>query len=177
MEDKKLPENTRVIFEDEMRIGLCPRMFREWWLPDMRHHVEATVLDQKKWTLFGGVDIGSGELTLLAKERGRTLEFKEFCDKLSERYKNETIYLVLDNSRIHLSREFNEYLVNHPNLIMIYLPTYSFYLNVIELLWLYARKAVYYNNQFHKIEWLVEEVLKFLNSLTPERVLKAVGIK
>jgi transposase len=158
-----------------MKIGLFPRMFREYSLPGMRHSVEVTCAQQKKWTLFGGVDLATGETTLLTAPYGRTLEFTQFCDQLLAQYPEDTLHVIVDNSAVHNSREFNEYLKKNPRLNMVYLPTYSFYLNNIELLWLYARKTVCYNNQFQRLEWLVEEIMAFLNSLTKERILKAIG--
>ena len=167
----------KVFFADEMKIKLCPRMFKECSIPGMRHHVEATCLDDNEKTLFGAVDIKTGELVTSVFDRCRTWEFIQFLDKLLTRYPQKTIYMVCDNYIIHKSREFQRYHASHPRLRMVYQPTYSFYLNCIELLWLYVRKAVCYNNFFAKVGWLTEEILKFLNSLTPARILQAIGIK
>jgi len=152
-------------------------MFKECSIPGMRHHVEATCLDDNEKTLFGAVDIKTGELVTAVFDRCRTWEFIQFLDKLLTRYPQKTIYMVCDNYVIHKSREFQRYHASHPRLRMVYQPTYSFYLNCIELLWLYVRKAVCYNNFFAKVGWLTEEILKFLNSLTPARILQAIGIK
>jgi putative transposase len=159
-----------------MKIGLFPGMFKEWSVPGMRHEVEVVCALEGKKSLFGSVDISTGELTLLVKDRCRTTDFIEHCEQLLEKYPNDIIYKICDNSIIHRSKEFKNYLKTRDRLRMVYLPTYAFYLNVIELLWLYVRKAVCYNNQFHRLEWLVEEVLNFLNKLSHERVLKAIGI-
>ena len=176
METGTLEKGKRVIFEDEMKIGLLPRMFREWSVPGMRHEVEASCALEGKKSLFGSVDISTGELTLLLKDRCRTIEFIDHCQQLLNKYPNDLIYLICDNSIIHCSKMFNEYIKNQERLEIVYLPTYAFYLNVIELLWLFVRKAVCYNKQFRKLKWLAEEVINFLNNLSPERVLKAVGI-
>lgn len=166
-----------VLFLDEMKIKLCPRMFPEWSIPDMRHHVEATVLNEKYLTLFGAVNIANGDLTKAIFERSRSLEFVLFLDKIQEKYPNHKIHIVMDNFSIHKSRETRQYLEMNPNIKPVFQPTYSFYLNCIELLWLYVRKAVCYNNFFGKVEWLAEEITTFLDSLSPARVLQAVGIK
>lgn len=177
METQTLEENCRVIYADEMKMGLFPRMFREWSIPGMRHEVDVVCADEGKRTLFGGVDISTGELTLVAREKGRSIDFIEFCDAILTKYPNDTIYMPVDNYIIHRSKEFQKYYAMQPRLNLVFLPSYSFYLNVIELLWLYVRKKVCYNNQFRKLDWLVEEILRFLNNLEPQRVLKAVGIK
>lgn len=158
-----------------MKIGLLARMFPEHSLPKMRHIVEAACSKHKPWTLFGGVDLGSGQTTLLATQRGRTVEFIAFCNRLLAEYPNDTLDVIADNSSVHTSKEFKDYQATQPRLHMVYLPTYSFYLNNIELLWLYTRKAVCYNNYFAKVEWLVEEVITFITSLTNDRIKKAIG--
>jgi transposase len=176
VETGTLKEGERVFFEDEMKIGLYPRMFREWSIPGMRHEVEAVCALEGKKNLFGSVDISTGELTLLVKDRCRTIDFIEHCEQLLKKYPLDKLYLVCDNSIIHCSKKFKEYAKEQERLEIVYLPTYAFYLNVIELLWLFVRKAVCYNNQFCRLKWLVEEVLNFLNKLSPKRVLKAIGI-
>jgi len=166
-----------VLFLDEMKIKLCPRMFPEWSIPGMRHHVEATVLKEKYLTLFGAVNIADGDLTKAIYNRSRSREFIFFLEEILKKYPNHTIHIVMDNYSIHNSKETQQYLAMQPNIKPVYQPTYSFYLNCIELLWLYVRKSVCYNNYFAKLKWLAEEIVNFLDSLTPQRILQAVGVK
>lgn len=167
----------KVFFLDEMKVKLCPKMFPEWSLPGKRHHVEATVENQGYKSLFGAVDIATGELTKAIFDRSRSQEFIFFLEEILKKYPNRTIHIVMDNYSIHNSRETRQYLATQPSIKCVFQPTYSFYLNCIELLWLYVRKTICYNNYFAKLEWLAEEIINFLDSLSPQRILQAVGIK
>ena len=109
-------------------------------------------------------------------EKGRTWEFIQFVDMLLTKYPDKKIRLVLDNYIIHRSWEFQRYHATQPRLQLVFLPTYSFYLNCIELLWLYVRKAVCYNNYFARLLWLTEEILSFLTSLKQEKILQVIGM-
>ena len=166
-----------VLFLDEMKIKLCPKMFREWSIPGQRHHVEATVENQGYKNLFGAVNIATGELIKVVFDRSRSQEFISFLKEILKKYPNRTIHIVMDNYSIHNSKETRQYLATQPGIKCVFQPTYSFYLNCIELLWLYVRKAICYNNYFAKLEWLTEEIINFLDSLTPQRILQAVGVK
>lgn len=112
-----------VLFCDAMRIKVCPRMFPEWPLPGMRHQVEATCLEEGSRTLYGAVNIATGELTYKIFKRGRSIEFIQLMDTILTDNPNKTVKVVVDNHIVHRSRETRRYLAHHPNLHLVFIPT------------------------------------------------------
>lgn len=61
---------------------------------------------------------------------------------LQERNPDKTIHNICDNAPYYHSKEIKQYLIDNPNVRIIYLPAYSPNLNLIERLWKFLRKQV-----------------------------------
>jgi putative transposase len=64
-------------------------------------------------------------------------------------------------------------------LVLLYLPTYSPWLNPIEMLWRHYRREVTHCELFESITALVKATLEFFKRYNemPERVLSIIGAK
>lgn len=87
--------------------------------------------------------------------------FDEFSNKL----KKPTI-VILDNASIHRSKLFKENIEKweEMNLHLLYLPTYSPELNLIEILWKSMKYQWYKIQAFISLEALKKHVESILNS-------------
>ena len=93
-------------------------------------------------------------------------------------YHGQKIILVVDNFRIHHSNKTLAFLEQYADqLILFALPTYSPWLNVIELLWKHLRRKVTHNHLFQNILQLVKAVCSFLEVLnrTPDLTLSIIA--
>ena len=55
----------------------------------------------------------------------------------------KTIFVVLDNASIHRSKKTRNAIVhNYPLIVLVFLPTRSPQLNLIEVRWMWLRKAI-----------------------------------
>ncbi len=59
----------------------------------------------------------------------------------------EIITLILEDYVIHKSRKVEDWLQENPKVKLLFLPTYSLWLNKIELLWLSLHETVTRNHQ------------------------------
>ena len=64
-------------------------------------------------------------------------------------FRSKKIILIADNAKYHYSKAVQENLVDHPRIRMVFLPSYSPNLNLIERLWKFFKKKVLYN-KYHK---------------------------
>jgi transposase len=85
-------------------------------------------------SLLAGIDLWSGEVLGLVRDRHRSAEFIEFLRQVDARYPAEArIRVVLDNHSAHISRETRSYLDTRPNRFeFIFTPTHGSWLNLIE---------------------------------------------
>ena len=85
-------------------------------------------------SLLAGIDLWSGEVLGLVRDRHRSAEFIEFLRLADAQYPGEArIRMVLDNHSAHISRETRNFLATVPNRFeFIFTPTHGSWLNLIE---------------------------------------------
>lgn len=66
-------------------------------------------------SLLAGIDLISGRITYKVFEQHRSWEFIQFLKELELIYPNEKIKILMDNHRIHTSRETRKYLETVPD--------------------------------------------------------------
>jgi transposase len=85
--------------------------------------------------LMAGIDLLTGHVHALVKERHRSREFIEFLKLLDAAYPTDTaIELILDNHSTHVSRETTNWLAARPigRFTFTFTPTHGSWLNLIE---------------------------------------------
>ena len=86
-------------------------------------------------TLMAGIDLFTGHVHALVKERHRSREFIEFLKLLDAAYPADTaIEVILDNHSAHVSRETTTWLAAQPigRFTFTFTPTHGSWLNLIE---------------------------------------------
>lgn len=85
-------------------------------------------------SLLAGIDLLTGQVHGLVRDRHRSVEFIEFLKLVDSKYsKQMTIRIVLDNHSAHTSKETRRYLASVPNRFEFVLtPTHGSWLNLIE---------------------------------------------
>ena len=85
-------------------------------------------------SLLAGIDLLSGEVLGLVRDRHRSVEFIEFLKMADDHYgKGARIRVVLDNHSAHISKETRAYLAGIPNRFeFIFTPKHGSWLNLIE---------------------------------------------
>jgi transposase len=85
-------------------------------------------------SLLGGIDLHTGRVHALVKDRHRSREFIEFLEMIDDRYPQDWIIrIVLDNHSAHVSKETQRYLQSRPNRFhFVFTPKHGSWLNLIE---------------------------------------------
>jgi transposase len=86
-------------------------------------------------SLLAGIDLHTGEVIPLVKERHRSREFIEFLGLVDDHYPADwRIRLVLDNHSAHVSKETRAYLLTKPGRFeFVFTPKHGSWLNLIEM--------------------------------------------
>ncbi|MFT9848085.1 IS630 family transposase [Aneurinibacillus sp. REN35] len=172
-----MDENTVLLSQDETPIRAYQALRAVWALkghqkkiPTLGHHAQVT--------LFGTVDVQTGDVFCSSADRCNAVTFLAFLKELVARYADKSIVLILDNARIHHAKLLHPFLKQHRHrLFLLFLPPYSPELNPIEKLWRWLKDMVIVN-RFHKneseIRSSVSDFLTFIQSC-PEKVLARIG--
>ena len=127
---------------------------------------------------IGGVNYHTGESVVIVRRRKRRREIAEFLTLLLDKHPDETIYVTWDNANTHQDDEVEAVVRGAAGrLVLLYLPTYSPWLNPIEMLWRHYRREVTHCELFTSIQNLAGETLAFFERLNqkPDDVLSIIG--
>jgi transposase len=124
-------------------------------------------------SLLAGIDLLSGEVMGLVRERHRSREFIEFLRLLDERYAPGTkIRIVLDNHSAHISKETRQYLSTLPNRFeLIFTPKHGSWLNIIESFFGKLAKVLLRGIRVESKEELIRRIELYLHEINQEPVL------
>jgi putative transposase len=96
-----------------------------------------------------------------------------------DKHPHETVYVAWDNVNTHQDDEVEAIVRSVADrLVLMYLPTYSPWLNPIEMLWRHFRREVTHCELFETVKVLLEAAKDFFAryNQAPERVLSIIGV-
>ena len=164
-------------YADEFNISWQPTL-KAMWTPIGQQVMIPTPQQPTRRYGLGGVNYHTGEPLVLVKKRKRRREIAEFLEALLAKHPKQTVYVAWDNATTHEKEEI-EAVVREAagQLVLLYLPTYSPWLNPIEMLWRHFRREVTHGELFASIDALVEASKAFFvrYDAMRERVLSIIG--
>ena len=134
--------NGVVLSTDECDAHLMP-VVRGTWHPVGRQPEVMTPGQNQKRGIFGAVDLRTGAFHYLLSTKKRSVEFVSFLGSLVATYPGKVLYVMVDNASIHTSKMTVKWVAEHPDVRLIYLPTYAGHeYNPIEKVWWYMKDKV-----------------------------------
>jgi len=117
---------------------------------------------------IGAVNYHTGETVVQFHRRKRRTEMAELLKALVSKHPTGTIDVVWDNASLHADEEI-EVVVRAAagRLVLLYLPTYSPWLNPIEMLWRHFRREVTHCELFPMKQALLTAAQALLRPLQP----------
>ena len=127
---------------------------------------------------LGAVNYHSGETVVIIRRRKRRPEVAELLQALVDKHPTGIIYVAWDNANTHQDNEVEAVVrAAAGRLVLLYLPTYSPWLNPIEMLWRHFRREVTHCEIFETVKLLIEASYSFFNRFNknPLDVLSIIG--
>ncbi|BFI52995.1 IS630 family transposase [Yersinia similis] len=156
-----------VFYEDEVDIDLNPKIGADWCMKGQQKRIATPGQNQKHY-LSGTVNAMTGKVDYVSGASKNSILFINMLEKLRQTYRRaETITLILDNYVIHKSRKVEDWLQENPKFKLLFLPTYSPWLNKIELLWLSLHETLTRNHQCRYMWQLLIKVKQFMAVASP----------
>ena len=134
----------------------------------------------KKHYGIGAVNYHTGETVVIFRKRKRRQEIAELLQMLVDKHPTGSIYVAWDNATTHQDDEVEAVVrAAAGRLVLLYLPTYSPWLNPIEMLWRHFRREVTHCELFETVQVLLTAARDFFDryNQTPDQVLSIIGAR
>lgn len=164
-------------YADEFNVSWLPTL-RAMWSPVGQQVMIPTPRQPYKRYGLGAVNYHTGETVVIFRRRKRRREVAELLEALLEKHPDETVYVAWDNSNTHEDDEVEAVVrAAAGRLILLYLPTYSPWLNPIEMLWRHFRREVTHGELFESVKALLQAAQDFFDRYNniPQEVLSIIG--
>jgi transposase len=161
-----------VVAEDETHIDLLPGVRATWTLHGRRHQV-MTPGKNRRYTLFGALDLATGAWFHLFTRRSAA-GFIAVLEMLLAAYPTAPVVAVIcDNDGIHHAKRVQRWVVGHPRLRLIYGARYSPHDNPVERIWA-ALKACLANSA---VTWTerIHQTRVFFRQRAPDQMLSTAA--
>jgi putative transposase len=164
-------------YADEFNVSWLPTL-KAMWSPQGQQVMIPTPGQPKKHYGLGAVNYHTGETVVLFKRRTRRREVAELLQTLVDKHPTGTIYVAWDNADTHQDDEIEAVVRGAADrLVLLYLPTYSPWLNPIEMLWRHFRREVTHCELFETVEALLQASCAFFERYNQRlaQVLSIIG--
>ena len=142
-------------YADEFNVSWLPTL-KAMWSPKGQQVMIPTPGQPSKHYGIGAVNYHSGETLVLVRRRKRRREIVELLQALVDKHPHETVYVAWDNVSTHRDGEIEAVVRGAAGrLVLLYLPTYSPWLNPAEMLWRHFRREVTHCELFESIKAVI----------------------
>lgn len=166
-------------YADEFNISWLPTLVAMWSFIGRQVTIPTPGVATRRYGI-GAVNWHTGHTVVMVRQHKRRMECAELLEELLRHHPDKHVYVVWDNCATH-SRGDIDKVVNRANgrLSLLYLPTYSPWLNPIEMLWRNWRREVTHCELFETIDALVDATYDFFDrcNRSLHKVLSIIGSK
>ena len=127
---------------------------------------------------IGAVNYHTGETVVQFRRRKRRKEVAQLLEALLATHPTGTVYVAWDNASTHQDDEVDDVVrAAAGRLVLLYLPTYSPWLNPIEMLWRHCRREVTHCELFASLKALLVAAADFFARYNrePQKTLSIIG--
>lgn len=120
-------------------------------------------------TLFAALNVATGEVIAKCKQRHRHQEFLQFLKHIDEAMPDRLdVHLVVDNYTTHKHERVRRWLAARPRYHVHYTPTYSSWLNQVEIWFNLITQQAIRRGSFRSVSDLVKRIEAFVDHYNPK---------
>jgi len=167
------PENAVVLCVDE-KTQLQALDRTQSMLPMRPDQIERRTHDDKRngtVQLYAALEVHAGHVIPRVEDRHRSREFIEFMNQLLQIYPEGQLHVVLDNVATHRSEKVQLWHTkpNHRRVVFHFIPTYSSWLNRVEVLFNLVQAKVIRRGRFPSKQDLTAKLLAYIERFNQEK--------
>lgn len=156
--------NTEVLFLDAVHPQHNTMAAYGWIKRGEKREIQ-TSSGRERLNLHGAMNAETLEVTIIESETVDDDSTIQLLGAIENRYKSaESILVILDNAKYHYSWKVKEFLESS-KIQLVFLPSYSPNLNLIERLWKFFRKKVLYNKYYEKLDDFRKASINFFKNI------------
>lgn len=168
---------THLVFFDSTDLHWCPDIGATYTAQGQQVKVGSPGYDNPWYGLLGSLYYPSGEGLYTVHTNKRHQEVQAHLQLLIDQDPDAFWFVVLDNASAHTTPKLDSfYQSNAHRLELVFLPTYSPHLNLIERLWRFMRSQVTRNHFADSLTTLAEAVVRWLENLPFARFCSLMGL-
>jgi transposase len=124
-------------------------------------------------SLLAGIDLFTGVIHYKVRDKHRSIEFIEFLKELDSYYpKKIKIVVILDNLRMHTSKETQKYLETVPQRFQfVFTPKHASWLNIIESFFSKMTRSMLRGIRVSGKNELIERICQYLDEINEMPVI------
>lgn len=171
------PKPGRLVYFDSTDLHWCPDLGNGYMPVSEQMKVDSPGVDNSWLALFGSLEFPTGNGFYTIHNRKRTLEVGAHLQLLIDIDPDAFWFVVLDNATAHTTQYILDFAQRHQDrLELVFLPTYSPHLNLIERLWRLMRSQVTRNRFLDSLLAVAEAVVDWLDRLSFAQFCSLIGI-
>lgn len=171
------PRVARLAFLDSTDLHWCPDLGSAYIRAGSQLKVDSPGLANPWYALFGSLVYPSGEGLYTIHTRKRAADLLEHLHLLIDLEPDVFWFIVLDNASAHSTAAVETFALQHrARLELVYLPTYSPHLNVIERLWRFLRGQITRNRFYASLDDLAEATVAWLEQVHWGQLCSLMGV-
>lgn len=120
-------------------------------------------------SLIAALAVHQGEVTANTMEKNDSENFLKFLKKLYRKYKNKHLHIIADNLNVHKQKDVAAWVNSKKRVTMHFTPTYSSWLNQIEIWFNILTKDVLKGGVWHSKQQLVEQLMEYVETYNGTR--------
>lgn len=119
--------------------------------------------------LIAALAVHTGEITGDPIKANNVDNFLKFLKKLDRRYRNKTLHIIVDNLSVHKNKKVKDWIASKRKIKLHYTPTYSSWLNQIEIWFNILSKDVLKGGIWHSTEQLTSQIIEYIDTYNKTR--------
>jgi len=122
-------------------------------------------------SLIAALAVHQGEITAETIEKNNHENFLKFLKKLYRKYPKKDLHIIADNLNVHKHQKVKEWVDSKKRLTLHFTPTYSSWLNQIEIWFNILTKDVLKGGIWHSKKQLVDQILEYIDTYNKTRAM------
>lgn len=165
------PENAMIICVDEKtQIQALDRTQPELPLRSGKPKRQtATYKRNGTVSLIAALAVHTGEVTAKTINTNNAENFLKFLKSLDRKYRNKKLHIIADNLSIHKQKDVKEWLAGKRKITMHFTPTYSSWLNQVEIWFNILTKDVVKGGIWQSSKQLVDQLMEYVKTYNATR--------
>ena len=120
---------------------------------------------RQRLNLHGAINAETYEITIIESDTVNADSTIQLLSEIEQRYPGASVIkVILDNARYHYSKELKAYVATS-RIDLVFLPSYSPNLNLIERVWKFFKKKVLYNTYYENVAVFRQACIAFFRNI------------